>query len=184
MTSSLSMNVAARLLSRRSMRERRVESQAYGSAPRTWGKKTTLIAGLTLAGIQAPFILEGAVATLAFETSVEHVLAPSLRPGQVVVLDNVSVQKGERVRQTSEARGCQVLFLPTYSPDLAPIEEAFSKLKAFLRRLGARTREALGQAIAEALKQITVQDAHGWFWHCGYLSQKPGKGRGDAVSAS
>jgi transposase len=94
------------------------------------------------------------------------------------------VHKGEHVRQTIEAGGCQVLFLPAYSPDLTPIEEAFSKLKAWLRRLGARTREALEEAIAEALKQITVQDAHGWFWHCGYLAQKPGKGRGDAVPAS
>ena len=105
------------------------------------------------------------------------------RPGQVVVLDNVSVHKGERVRQVIEARGCQVLFLPAYSPDLTPIEEAFSKLKTWLRRLGARTREALEEAIAEALEQITAQDAHGWFWHCGYLSQKPGKGRVDAVPA-
>ena len=158
--------------------------RAYGAVPRNWGKNTTLIAGLTLAGIQAPFILEGAVDTLAFETYVEHVLAPSLRPGQVVVLDNVSVHKGERVRQAIEARGCQVLFLPTYSPDLTPIEEAFSKLKAWLRRLEARTREALEEAIAEALTQVTGQDAHGWFWHCGYLAQKPGKGHIDAVPAS
>jgi transposase len=158
--------------------------RAYGSAPRNYGKNTTLIAGLTLEGVQAPFILEGAVDTLAFETYVEQVLSPSLRPGQVVVLDNLSVHKGERVRQAIEASGCQVLFLPAYSPDLTPIEEAFSKLKAWLRRLGARTREALEEAIAEALEQITVQDAHGWFWHCGYLAQKPGKGRGDAVPAS
>ena len=158
--------------------------RAYGSAPRNWGKNTTLIVGLTLAGIQAPFILEGAVDTLAFETYVEQVLSPSLKPGQVVVLDNLSVHKGERVRQAIEARGCQVLFLPAYSPDFTPIEEAFSKLKAWLRRLGARTREALEEAIAEALQQITGQDAHGWFWHCGYLAQQPGKGRGVAVPAS
>ena len=157
--------------------------RAYGSAPRTWGKNTTLIAGLTLAGIQAPFILEGAVDTLACETYVEQVLAASLRPGQVVVLDNLSVHKGERVRQVIEAQGCQALYLPAYSPDLTPIEEAFSKLKVWLRRLGARTREALEEAIAEALKQITGQDARGWFWHGGYLPQKPGKGNGDAVSA-
>jgi transposase len=124
------------------------------------------------------------VDTLAFETYVEQVLSPSLRPGQVVVLDNLSVHKGERVRQAIEARGCQVLFLPAYSPDLTPIEETFSKLKAWLRRLGARTREALEEAITLALEQITVQDAHGWFWHCGCLPQKPGKGRGDAVPAS
>ena len=120
---------------------------------------------------------------MAFEIYVEQVLAPSLKPGQVVVLDNVSVHKGERVRQAIEARGCQVLFLPTYSPDLTPIEEAFSKLKTWLRRLEARTREALEEAIAEALKQITMQDAHGWFWHCGYLSQKPGKGGANAAPA-
>ena len=157
--------------------------RAYGAVPRNWGKNTTLIAGLSLAGIQAPFILEGAIDTLAFETYVEQVLAPSLSPGQVVVLDNLSVHKGERVRQMIEARGCQVLFLPAYSPDLTPIEEAFSKLKTWLRRLGARTREALEEAIAQALQQITAQNAHGWFWHAGYLSQKPGKERTDAVPA-
>ena len=155
--------------------------RASGSVPRNWGKNTTLIAGLTLSGIQAPFILEGAVDTLAFETYVEHVLVPSLRPGQVVVLDNLSVHKGERVRQMIEAKGCQVLFLPAYSPDLTPIEEAFSKLKTWLRRLGARTREALEEAIAQALTQITGQDAHGWFWHSGYLSHKPGRESADAV---
>jgi transposase len=157
--------------------------RAYGAVPRNWGKNTTLIAGLSLSGIQAPFILEGAVDMLAFETYVEHVLAPSLRPGQVVVLDNVSVHKGERVRQAIEAKGCQVLYLPAYSPDLTPIEEAFSKLKTWLRRLGARTHEALEEAIAQALEQITAQDAPGWFWHCGYLSQKPDKRKIDAVSA-
>jgi len=157
--------------------------RAYGAAPRNWGKNTTLIAGLTLAGIQAPFILEGAVDTLAFEAYVDHVLAPSLRPGQVVVLDNLSVHKGERVRAAIEARGCQVLFLPAYSPDLTPIEEAFSKLKTRLRRLAARTREALEEAIAHALEQITAQDAPGWFWHCGYLPNKPDKGKANAVPA-
>ena len=158
--------------------------RAYGAVPRNWGKNTTLIAGLTLNGIQAPMMLEGAVDTLAFEAYIEQVLVPSLKPGQVVVLDNLSVHKGERVRQMIEAKGCQVLFLPAYSPDFAPIEEAFSKLKAWLRRLGARTRETLEEAIVLALEQITVQDAHGWFWHCGYLSQKPDKRKADAVPAS
>ncbi len=147
--------------------------RAFGMVPRTRGKNTTLIAGLSLAGIQAPMILGGGVDTLAFEAYVEQVLAPSLRPGQVIVLDNLSVHTGEQVRQVIEARGCQVLFLPAYSPDFTPIEEAFSKLKAWLRRLGARTREALPEAIAEALSRITAQDARGWFWHCGYLPRKP-----------
>lgn len=158
--------------------------RAYGAVPRNYGKNTTLIAGLSLDGIQAPCILEGAVDTQAFETYVEQVLVPSLAPGQIVVLDNLSVHKGERVRLAIEAKGCQVLFLPAYSPDFAPIEEAFSKLKAWLRRLGARTREALEEAIAEALLQITAQDAYGWFGHCGYLLKQPDKSRADAASAS
>ena len=93
-----------------------------------------------------------------------------------MVLDNLCVHKGERVLQAITSRGCQVLFLPAYSPDLTPIEEAFSKLKTGLRRLGARTREALDEAIAQALERITSQDAYGWFWHCGYWPKKPGKG--------
>lgn len=145
--------------------------RAFGLALRNRGKNTTLIAGLSLAGIQAPFILEGAVDTVAFEAYVDHILTPVLSPGQVVVLDNLSVHTGIRVRQLIEARGCQVLFLPAYSPDLTPIEEAFSKLKAFLRRVEACTREALVEAIGAGLDTITAQDAHGWFGHCGYPPQ-------------
>ena len=142
--------------------------RAFGLVPRNRGKNTTLIAGLSLAGIQAPLILEGAVDTDVFERYVEHLLAPTLSPGSVVVLDNLSVHTSLRARQAIEARGCQMLFLPAYSPDLTPIEEAFSKLKAFLRRVGARTREALVAAIGAGLETITEQDAHGWFGHCGY----------------
>ena len=91
--------------------------RAYGSVPCNRGKNTTLIAGLSLEGMQAPFILEGAVNTLAFETYVEQVLAPALKPGQVVVLDNLSAHAGERARQAIQERGCQVLWLPTYSPE-------------------------------------------------------------------
>ena len=136
--------------------------------PRNRGKNTTLIAGLSLAGIQAPLSLEGAVDTVVFELYVAHVLAPALSPGHVVVLDNLSVHTATRVRQAIEARGCQVRFLPAYSPDLTPIEEAFSKLKACLRRVGARTHEALAEAIGAGLETITAQDAQGWFGHCGY----------------
>jgi transposase len=108
------------------------------------------------------------VNTLAFETYVEQVLAPSLSPGQIVVLDNLSAHTGDRVHQAITTRGCQLLWLPTYSPDLTPIEDAFSKLKAFLRRVGARTHEALAEAIGRGLETITPQDAEGWFTHCGY----------------
>jgi transposase len=142
--------------------------RARGSVPRNRGKNMTLIASLSLEGIGASMILEGGVDALAFEAYVEQVLAPSLQPGQIVVMDNLSVHKVARVQQLIEDRGCHLLFLPAYSPDFSPIEETFSKIKAFLRRTGARTREALQEAIAQALLTVTAQDAHGWFRHCGY----------------
>jgi transposase len=117
----------------------------------------------------AAMLLEGPSDSIAFELSIEQLLAPSLEPGQIVVMDNLSSHTSAKVRQAIEGRGCQLLFLPAYSPDLSPIEEAFSKLKAFLRRVGARTREDLCQAISHALELITPQDALGWFTHCGYF---------------
>ena len=111
--------------------------------------------------------LTGAADALVFEAYVREVLAPALRPGQTVLLDNLRTHKGAAVRALIEARGCQLLFLPASSPDFSPIEQAFSKLKALLRRAGARTREALEAAIAEALTAISAQDAHGWFTACG-----------------
>jgi transposase len=106
---------------------------------------------------------------------VRDVLAPTLRPGQIVVLDHLSVHKADAIRPLIEARGCQLLYLPAYSPDLTPIEQLFSKLKAHLRRLAARTREALLDALASALAAVTPEDAHGWFRHAGYtfLAQAP-----------
>jgi transposase len=92
-------------------------------------------------------MIEGAMDTSTFEWSITEQLAPTLRPGQVVVLDNLSVHKAASMRQASEARHCQLLFLPPYSPDFTPIEQAFSKIKAILRRLGARTKEALWEAM-------------------------------------
>lgn len=144
-------------------------ARAYGSVPRNYGKNTTLLASLSLQGMGAAMILEGPSDTIAFELYIEQMLAPSLQPGQIVVMDNLSSHTSPKVRQAIEARGCQLLFLPAYSPDLSPIEEAFSKLKALLRRIGARTREDLFEAIAQALELITPQDALGWFTHCGYF---------------
>ncbi len=143
--------------------------RAPGRVPRNRGKNLTLIASLSLEGMGASMMLDGGVNAPAFEVYVEQLLAPSLRPGQLVVMDNLSAHKGARVQQLIEDRGCHVLFLPAYSPDFSPIEETFSKIKAFLRRAGARTREALQEAIAQALLTVTPQDAHGWFRHCGYL---------------
>jgi transposase len=133
--------------------------------PRNRGKNTTLLASLSVEGMGASMLLEGATNTAAFEIYLEQILLPSLSPGQIVVLDNLSAHKGARVRQLIEERGCQLLFVPAYSP----IEETFSKIKASLRRVGARTREALEEAIAQALETVTSQDAHGWFAHCAYL---------------
>ena len=126
------------------------------------------MASLSLRGMGEALIVDGAANTELFEIYIEQMLAPSLEPGQMVIMDNLSSHKGNKVRQLIEARGCQVLFLPAYSPDLSPIEEAFSKNKAMLRRRGARTREALQEALEQALLTITQADASGWFHHGGY----------------
>jgi transposase len=148
--------------------------RAYGHVPRNTAANTSLIASLSTEGMGPAMLLTGATDTAAFEAYVEQVLAPGLVPGKIVVMDNLSAHKSERVRLLIEARGCELWFLPAYSPDLSPIEEAFSKLKQLLRRAVARTREALQQAIAIALDQITAQDAQGYFRHCGYISQIQG----------
>ena len=142
--------------------------RAFGRAPRNRGKNTTLLASMGAEGMGPCAAVEGATTSAVFEAYVEQVLAPALSPGQVVVLDNLSAHKGERVRELVGARGCELLFLPAYSPDLSPIEEAFSKLKALLRREKARTKEALLEALGRALDAIDERDARGWFAHCGY----------------
>lgn len=139
-----------------------------GSVPRNQGKNTTFVAALTPGGLQAPWTIEGAMDTAAFERYVEEVLGPTLRPGQVVVLDNLSVHKADSIRQAITARGCELLFLPAYSPDFTPIEQAFSKVKAILRGLGARARETLLEAIRLAVDAITPDDAFAWFTNSGY----------------
>jgi len=157
-------NIALTRLYARSPKGKRV----YGAVPRNKRANITLLASLSLQGMGEAFILEGSADTIVFELYIEQLLAPSLQAGQIVILDNLNTHTGEKVRQAIEARGCHLLFLPSYSPDFSPIEEAFSKLKAFLRRVGARTPEALQEAIGQALLTITAQDAHGWFGHCGY----------------
>lgn len=148
--------------------------RAVGKVPRNYGANLTLIASLSLEGMGEAMLLDGSADAAAFEIYIEQILAPSLRPRQIVILDNLSIHLGTRVKQAIEARGCQVLFLPSYSPDFSPIEGAFSKLKALLRRVSARTREALQDAIIEALPHITSQDALGWFLQCGYPAPKTG----------
>jgi transposase len=127
-----------------------------------------LVAALPPDGLHEPWLIEGAMDTATFEWYSAEQLAPMLRPGQIVVLDNLSVHKAARIRQAIEARGCQLLFLPPYSPDYTPIEQAFSKIKAILRRLGARTNETLWEAMRVAVEAITPEDARAWFAHAGY----------------
>jgi transposase len=143
--------------------------RVYGPVPRNRGKNTTLIASMSAGGMGPCLTVEGATTKVVFETYVEQLLAPSLSAGQVVVVDNLGAHKGERVRESVERRGCSLLFLPPYSPDFSPIEEAFSKVKALLRKAAARTREALVEAIGIALSAVTSEDAMGFFGHCGYL---------------
>ncbi len=142
--------------------------RARCSVPRNRGKNATLLASMTLEGMGPCLAVVGGTTKEVFEAYVERVLAPALVPGQVVVLDNLAAHKGERARQLIEGRGCELLFLPPYSPDLNPIEEAFSKVKALLRGAGARTRKALVEAIGRALAAVTARDARGFFKHCGY----------------
>jgi transposase len=142
--------------------------QAIGYVPRNTPVNTTLIASLTLEGIGPSLVLPGATDRLAFETYIEHVLAPTLRPGQVIVLDNLRVHHAKRVAHVIEERGCRLWFLPSYSPDFSPIENAFAKLKQNWRKAGVRTTDALFDVIANSLSTITPDDARGFFEHCGY----------------
>jgi transposase len=143
--------------------------RAYGKVPRNRGRNLTQIAALTWGGMGESMLIEGSANTVAFEQYIEKVLAPALTAGQIVLMDNLAAHKSVRVEEVIQARGCQLLFLPSYSPDFSPIEETFSKLKTSLRLAGARTQEALQEAIEHALLTITTQDAHGWFGHCGYF---------------
>jgi len=135
------------------------DARVYGAVPERRGANLTLLAALGPGGLGAAMTLDGATDALAFAAYVGELLVPTLRPGQVVVLDNLSAHKGEAIRALIAAAGCTLLFLPPYSPDFAPIEQAFGKLKALLRRTGARTREALEAAIRDALDAVTAADA-------------------------
>ncbi len=145
------------------------DQRASGSVPRNHGHTTTLVAALTPEGLREPWLLiEGAMTSEAFDWYIREQLAPQLRPGQIVVLDNLSAHKAESIRQVLAARQCDLLFLPPYSPDFTPIEQAFSKVKAILRGLGARTQDALQEAVRLAIEAITPDDAAAWFAHTGY----------------
>jgi transposase len=132
------------------------------------GEHYTLVSALSIDGISAPWFLPGAMNSDAFNVYVVQVLAPTLLPGDVVVLDNLSSHKAVGIQAAIEARGATVLFLPPYSPDLNPIELCWSKIKTVLRTAKARTVDALLEAFANALASISTHDALAWFAHCGY----------------
>jgi transposase len=139
--------------------------------PRNRGTNTTLLASMTLGGMGETMAVEGSTNREVFDAYVEHVLAPTLEAGQVVIMDNLSAHKPARVRELIEKRGCELIYLPAYSPDFNPIEEAFAKLKGMLRQAEARTRDALVGVLGEVLSAISAQDARGYFEHAGYRPQ-------------
>jgi transposase len=138
--------------------------------PRKRGKNTTLLSSMTVGGMGPSLVVEGATTARVFETYVKKVLAPKLQEGQIVVMDNLGAHRPKRVRELIEARDCQLIYLPSYSPDYNPIEEAFSKIKNLLRKASARTKEALVEAIGVALSAVSAADARGFFEHAGYRS--------------
>ena len=142
--------------------------RVYCSTPRNRGKNTTLLASMSVEGMGPSLAVTGTVNTTVFEAYLEQVLLPHLRPGRIVVMDNLSAHKAERVKELIEECGCEALYLPPYSPDLNPIEEAFSKVKGLLRKAEARNREALVEAMGKALDAVTAGDARNFFKHCGY----------------
>jgi transposase len=142
--------------------------RARGKAPRNWGKNVTLISSIMLSGMGPSMSIEGPSDTDSFGIYMREILAPTLEAGQIVLMDNLSVHKSAWVRNLIERRGCQLWLLPPYSPDFNPIEEAFSKVKALLRRAKARVLEALFEATEGALEAVSAKDARGYFEHCGY----------------
>lgn len=152
-----------RLYGRAAPGERVVEA-----TPGTSGPHYTVVAALGVTGVQAPLVFEGALTTLIFETYVEEVLTPSLQPGEILLLDNLSAHKGGPAQATLEASGVQVIFLPPYSPDLNPIEKCWAKVKQALRAAKARTWDDLVDALATALRSVSPSDVLAWFAHCGY----------------
>jgi len=142
--------------------------RARCEVPRNRGKNTTLLASMTAEGMGSCLAVVGSTTKAVFEAYLERVLVPTLRPGQVVVMDNLASHKGQKVRELIEGRSCELLYLPPYSPDFNPIEEAFSKVKALVRKARTRTREALVEALGAALDAVTARDARGFLEHCGY----------------
>jgi transposase len=158
------VNLAMTRLYGRAPRGERV----IGAVPQNYGANVTMLAALGSQGVDAVMTIDGATDAEVFRVYVARVLRPTLRPGDIVIMDNLRAHKAAGIREAIEHAGAQVRYLPPYSPDLSPIEPCWSKLKTALGTAKARTREALDQALAHALATITVSDARSWFHHCGY----------------
>jgi transposase len=131
-------------------------------------RTTTFVAGLRITGLDAPMVIDGPINGESFLAYVRQVLVPTLRPGDTVIMDNLGSHKGAAVREAIEATGARLCFLPPYSPDFNPIENAFSKLKALMRKAAARTRDALWAAVGAALDAFTPDECRNYFTAAGY----------------
>ena len=138
------------------------------SVPRNRAPNTTLLSSMTVGGMGPSLAVEGATTARVFETYVEKVLVPTLRAGQIVVMDDLGAHKPRRIGEPIEGQGCEMLYLPAYSPDYDPIEEAFGKIERFLRKASARSKEALVQALGAALSAVSPEEVWGYFEHAGY----------------
>jgi transposase len=142
--------------------------RVIGAVPQNYGANVTMLAALGSRGVEAVMTIEGATDAEVFRVYVQQVLRPTRRPGDIVIMDNLRAHKAAGIREAIEQAGAQLLYLPPYWPDLSPIERCWAKLKTYLRKAKARTREALETAIAAALLTVTATDAHGWFAYSGY----------------
>jgi transposase len=143
--------------------------RVVGSAPQNYGENITMLGALSASGLCALMTVDGATDGEVFAAFVREVLAPTLLQGDIVVLDNLGAHRSAAARKAVEARGARLVFLPPYSPDLNPIERCWSKIKTALRAAKARTREALEEAIKQAIVTVSASDARAWFKHCGYV---------------
>lgn len=142
--------------------------RAVGRVPKNWGENVTILGAMRSDGVSVVMTVEGATDTDVFSVFVRELLVPSLRAGDVVVMDNLGAHTSAWVEKAIEAAGARLIYLPPYSPDFNPIEQCWSKVKTFLRAAKARTREALDDAISRAFQTVTADDAAGWFTHAGY----------------
>ena len=142
--------------------------RAVGKVPRNYGENLSVIGAINLQGVVTSMTIDGAVDGLAFSAFVENFLVPKLKPGQIVIMDNLNIHLSDRVESLITQAKASIIYLPPYSPDYSPIENFWSKVKACLRAVGARTKRKLLKALAQAFDSVTTDDIHGWFKLCGY----------------